>query len=116
MTSIYVRVCVCVCVCVHVCVVYEDTNVYNDMGMTQLLCHLIMTDEIIFYEKINKFSNTRWTQFLVPLEILMSKISLKYILIFISEGKTYRVVAGDGFVKAICGIFTFVEHVEMKRF
>ncbi len=35
-------VCVCVCVCVHVCacvcghvyVVYEDTNLYNDMGMT----------------------------------------------------------------------------------
>ncbi len=25
---------VCVCVCVHVYVVYEDTNVYNDMGMT----------------------------------------------------------------------------------
>ncbi len=49
MTSIYV--CVRVCVRVHVCVVYEDTNVYNDMGMTQLLCHLIMTHEIIFYEK-----------------------------------------------------------------
>ncbi len=29
-----VRVCVCVCVCVHVYVVYEDTNLYNDMGMT----------------------------------------------------------------------------------
>ncbi len=26
--------CVCVCVCVHVYVVYEDTNLYNDMGMT----------------------------------------------------------------------------------
>ncbi len=26
-----VRACVRVCVCVHV---YEDTNVYNDMGMT----------------------------------------------------------------------------------
>ncbi len=26
--------CVCVCVCVHVYVIYEDTNVYNDMGMT----------------------------------------------------------------------------------
>ncbi len=24
----------CVCVCVHVYVVYEDTNLYNDMGMT----------------------------------------------------------------------------------
>ncbi len=27
-------VCVCVCVCVYVYVVYEDTNLYNDMGMT----------------------------------------------------------------------------------
>ncbi len=26
--------CVCVCVCVHVYMVYEDTNLYNDMGMT----------------------------------------------------------------------------------
>ncbi len=25
---------ICVCVCVHVYVVYEDTNLYNDMGMT----------------------------------------------------------------------------------
>ncbi len=25
---------VCLCVCVHVYVVYEDTNLYNDMGMT----------------------------------------------------------------------------------
>ncbi len=25
---------VLVCVCVHVYVVYEDTNLYNDMGMT----------------------------------------------------------------------------------
>jgi len=29
-----VCLCVCVCVCVHVYVVYEDTNLYNDMGMT----------------------------------------------------------------------------------
>ncbi len=28
-----VCVCVCVCVCGHVYVVYEDTNLYNDMGM-----------------------------------------------------------------------------------
>ncbi len=31
------RILVCVCVCVgggHVYVVYEDTNLYNDMGMT----------------------------------------------------------------------------------
>ncbi len=27
-------VCVCVCVCVHVYVVNEDTNLYNNMGMT----------------------------------------------------------------------------------
>ncbi len=27
-------VCMCVCVCGHVYVVYEDTNLYNDMGMT----------------------------------------------------------------------------------
>ncbi len=30
---VHFNVCVCVC-CVHVYVVYEDTNVYNDMGMT----------------------------------------------------------------------------------
>ncbi len=30
-------VCVCVCVCVHVYVVYEDTNLYNDMGITSVL-------------------------------------------------------------------------------
>ncbi len=29
-----VSVCVCVCVWGHVYVVYEDTNLYNDMGMT----------------------------------------------------------------------------------
>ncbi len=29
-----VYVCVCVCVCGHVYVVYEDTRLYNDMGMT----------------------------------------------------------------------------------
>ncbi len=27
----------CVCVCVRVYVVYEDTNLYNDMGMTEVL-------------------------------------------------------------------------------
>ncbi len=40
--SVYVWVCACesqcvsvsVCVCGHVYVVYEDTNLYNDMGMT----------------------------------------------------------------------------------
>ncbi len=32
--AVSVCVCVCVCVCVHVYVVYEDTNLYNNMGMT----------------------------------------------------------------------------------
>ncbi len=32
--GVCVRVCVCVCVCGYVYVVYEDTNLYNDMGMT----------------------------------------------------------------------------------
>ncbi len=32
-----VRVCVYVCVRVRVYVVYEDTNLYNDMGMTEVL-------------------------------------------------------------------------------
>ncbi len=31
-SGLCMRVCVCVCVCVHVYVVYEDTNLYNDMG------------------------------------------------------------------------------------
>ncbi len=31
--TVYISVYVCVCVCVRVYVVYEDTNVYNDMGM-----------------------------------------------------------------------------------
>ncbi len=35
--SLFVCVCVCVCVCVRVYVVYEDTNLYNDMGMTEVL-------------------------------------------------------------------------------
>ncbi len=37
--SVCVCVCECVCVseCVRVYVVYEDTNLYNDMGMTEVL-------------------------------------------------------------------------------
>ncbi len=38
------------------------------------------------------FSNTRWTQLLTPLEILMSKISLKYIPIHIHNFEHYRVI------------------------
>ncbi len=33
-TVIYIYIYICVCVCGHVYVVYEDTNLYNDMGMT----------------------------------------------------------------------------------
>ncbi len=42
-TNTCVCVCVCVCVCESVCVcvrvyvVYEDTNLYNNMGMTEVL-------------------------------------------------------------------------------
>ncbi len=38
-TILYLQqsVCVCVCVCVRVYVVYEDTNLYNNMGMTEVL-------------------------------------------------------------------------------
>ncbi len=32
--GVCVRACVRVCVCGHVYVVYEDTNLYNNMGMT----------------------------------------------------------------------------------
>ncbi len=41
MLAVCVCVCVCVCVwcvcvlCVHVYVVYEDTNLYNDIGITR---------------------------------------------------------------------------------
>ncbi len=35
--SVSLSLCVCVCVCVRVYVVYEDTNLYNDMGMTEVL-------------------------------------------------------------------------------
>ncbi len=35
--SVSVCVCVCVCLCVRVYVVYEDTNLYNNMGMTEVL-------------------------------------------------------------------------------
>ncbi len=34
---LFIQPCVCVCVCVRVYVVYEDTNLYNNMGMTEVL-------------------------------------------------------------------------------
>ncbi len=42
--------------------------------------------------KLTFFSNTRWTQLLAPLEILMSKISLKYIPIHIHNFVHSRVI------------------------
>ncbi len=42
--------------------------------------------------KLMFFSNTRWTQLLAPLEIIMSKISLKYIPIHIHNFEHYRVI------------------------
>ncbi len=44
------------------------------------------------------FSNTRWTQLLVPLEILMSKISLKYIPIHIYNFEHSRVIMIQDFI------------------
>ncbi len=38
------------------------------------------------------FSNTRWTQLLAPLEIIMGKISLKYIPIHIHNFEHSRVI------------------------
>ncbi len=34
---VFVNAYLCVCVCVRVYVVYEDTNLYNNMGMTEVL-------------------------------------------------------------------------------
>ncbi len=42
--------------------------------------------------KWGEISNTRWTQLLAPLEILMSKISLKYIPIHIHNFEHSRVI------------------------
>ncbi len=39
--------CVCVSVCVHAYVVYEDTNVYNDMGMTGII-NLFYKEKVIY--------------------------------------------------------------------
>ncbi len=41
-----VCVCVCVCVCGHVYVVYEDTNLYNDMGMTWYYKEKVIYEDI----------------------------------------------------------------------
>ncbi len=38
------------------------------------------------------FSNTYWTQLLVPLEFIMSEISMKYITIYINNVEHSRVI------------------------
>ncbi len=38
---------VCVCVCVHVYLVYEDTNLYNDMGMTLYYKEKVIYEDIL---------------------------------------------------------------------
>ncbi len=39
-------VCVCVCVCGHVYVVYEDTNLYNDMGWHRYYKEKVIYEDI----------------------------------------------------------------------
>ncbi len=48
---------------------------------------------LIFVEMF--FSNTRWTQLLAPLEIFMSKMSLKYIHIFNFHNSQFWALQGD---------------------
>ncbi len=45
--TLNVCVCVCVCVCGHVYVVYEDTNLYNDIGY-----NIGITRRRVIYEDI----------------------------------------------------------------
>ncbi len=57
------------------------------------------------------FSNTHWTQLLVPLEILMSKISLKYIPIHIYNFEHSRVIMiQDSRFYFICHIHNYTEY------
>ncbi len=45
---------VCVCVCVRVYVVYEDTNLYNDMGMTEVLQLKVFYEDTAYVPVIQK--------------------------------------------------------------
>ncbi len=78
----YVEVCVCfeiflltsgvsLCVCsVHVYVVYEDTNVYNDMGMTVL----VKSSHLYLY---SAFNNTDCVKALNSIK-LEDRVSVMY--------------------------------------
>ncbi len=59
----------CGCACVHVYMVYEDTNLYNDMGMTQELQGVI--DKVIVSSGVSSycfychtFNEKLWSLFL----------------------------------------------------
>ncbi len=58
------------------------------------------------------FSNTRWTQLLVPLEILMSKISLKYIPIHIYKFEHSRGIMN---MKLSSHDFLFNRNINRKK-
>ncbi len=50
-----VCVCVCVCVCVRVYyVVYEDTNLYNNMGMTEVYNLKVFYEDTAYVPVIQK--------------------------------------------------------------
>ncbi len=55
-------------------------------------------------------SNTRWTQLLVPLDILMSKISRKYIPIHIYNFEHFRVI-----MNMKLSIHGFLFHINIRR-
>ncbi len=58
------------------------------------------------------FSNTRWTQLLVPLEILMSIISLKYIPIHIHNFEHTSVIMN---MKLSSHGFLFHRNINMRE-
>ncbi len=75
-----------------ICIVnHFDLLLKNSQKSNLSLIIRIENGEKSHYE-INVFSNTRWTQLLAPLEILMSKISLKYIPIHIHNFEHSRVI------------------------
>ncbi len=102
----YVCVCVCmyicVCVCVYVCM-YVCLKLICIVNPFDLLLKKSQKSNLSLDNKNLKwggniimkyilFSNRRWTQLLAPLEILMSKISLKYISIHIHNFEYSRVI------------------------
>ncbi len=57
------------------------------------------------------FLNTRWTQLLAPLEILMSKISLKYIYMLFGMVSIKIILAH---LKTISSIFSYQTRLELQ--